>query len=194
MPRAPSVLIARSASRTAASGLLAGMDAVNAGNQCGYCRQTAANSSFAIFASSGERFSPASNSMGGLDSESTCWKSPNCSISFSRASMSQRAGSAAKALRPGLSGAIDLNSAYTLAGVKWLNMSITLMSLLRLFFSGEFSLIDFLERASLGLDADQPQGDRRDQEGEGEGVKNIVAEAMLEHEADDGWCKERADA
>ena len=53
---------------------------------------------------------------------------------------------------------------------------------------------DLLQHSALRLDADHPQRDGGDEEGQRERVQHVCAEAVLEHEAHHRRGEERADA
>jgi len=71
-PVAPRSSIARSISRSAASGLFIGNDATKLGKRSGWRRTISVMLSFAIFARSGVTSGPPMVSMGGLAMVSTC--------------------------------------------------------------------------------------------------------------------------
>src|SRR5882672_10502063 len=128
IPFAPRSPIARSASRTQASTLFIGIEAMNAGKRSGCLRHSSASPSFAMRASSGVLSEGPSISIGGLASESTCCRPSNSSIIRRRASTSQSVGSSGNADSATCPGTRLASRSKMLFGMKWLKTSMIMGS------------------------------------------------------------------
>src|SRR5712691_6485920 len=123
IPFAPRSTIARSASRTQASTLFIGIDAMNAGKRSGCLRHSSASPSLAMRASSGVLSGGPSISIGGLASDRTCCSPSNSSIMRSRASTSQSVGSCGNAVSVTWPGTRAASRSKIDFGMKWLKTS-----------------------------------------------------------------------